>query len=323
MDQEYQDNQLSMLLKENYDREKKIADLQNLLLSLKMVAVKLKKQTEDDKVIIKDLQQENEELKEQIKDDKVRFEELKQVNEELKISSQNITDEMRTKCEEETRMLESDQQENIRIQQAGSQNEGDRFRIQNTYLKESLIKKSKLVDLLLLQINNMKGHNETLQNKMQCLQQRTENDEEIIKSLEKDFTEFVQQSSDEDKVNLSKIKDLEQENLQLQKSVKHQAVSEKDKSLIRKLENENVRLKSSAVFQNAIHRKMQLQSKDAMKTFHKEMKIMRQKLKHLEGVRAEGHIRSGVVNTWTPITQVTRPISNLTMQMMAAGREGS
>ena len=149
------------------------------------------------------------------------------------------------------------------------------------------------------------------------------NDEKIIKSLEKDFTEFVQQSSDEDKVNLSKIKDLEQENLQLQKSVKHQAVSEKDKSLIRKLENENVRLKSSAVFQNAIHRKMQLQSKDAMKTFHKEMKIMRQKLKHLEGVRAAGHMRSGVVNTWTPITQVTRPISNLTMQMMAAGREGS
>ena len=321
MDQDYQ---LSMLLKEKYDREKKIADLQNLLLSLKMVAVKLKKQTEDDNVRIEELQQENEELKEQIKDDKVRFEELKQVNEELKISSQNITDEMRTKCEEETRMLESDQQENIiRIKQAGSQNEGDRFRIQNTYLKESLIKKSKLVDLLLLQINDMKGHNETLQNQMQGLQQRTEKDEEIIKSLEKDFTEFVQQSSDEDKVNLSKIKDLEQENLQLQKSVKHQAVSEKDKSLIRKLENENVRLKSSAVFQNAIHRKMQLQSKDAMKTFHKEMKIMRQKLKHLEGVRSGGYIRSGVINTWTPITQVTRPISNLTMQMMAAGREGS
>ena len=161
------------------------------------------------------------------------------------------------------------------------------------------------MDLLLLQINDMKVHNETLQNKMQGLQQRTEKDEEIIKSLEKDFTEFVQQSSDEEKVNLSKIKDLEQENLQLQKSVKHQAIGEKDRSLIRKLENENVRLKSSAVFQTAMYRKMQLQSRDAMKTFHNEMRIMRQKLKHLEGVRSGGHMRSGVVNTWTPITQVT------------------
>ena len=161
------------------------------------------------------------------------------------------------------------------------------------------------MDLLLLQINDMKGHNENLQNKMQCLQQRTEKDEEIIKSLEKDFTEFVQQSSDEEKVNLSKIKDLEQENLQLQKSVKHQAIGEKDRSLIRKLENENVRLKSSSVFQNAMHRKLQLQSRDVMKTFHKEIKILRQKLKHLEGVRDGGYIRSGVVNTWTPITQVT------------------
>ena len=298
-----QDNQLSMLLKEKYDREKKIADLQNLLLSLKMVAIKLKKQTEDDKVRIEDLQQENEELKKQIKADKVRNEELKQVNEEFMISLHNISDEMRNKCEDfDTRMLDSDQK-NIRIRNLSVG--ADSFRIQNAYLKESLIKKSKLVDLLLLQINDMKGHNETLQNKMQGLQQRTEKDEEIIKSLEKDFTEFVQQSSDEDKVNLTKIKGLEQENLQLQKSVKHQAIGEKDRSLIRKLENENVRLKSSAVFQTAMYRKMQLQSRDAMKTFHNEMRIMRQKLKHLEGVRSGGHMRSGVVNTWTPITQVT------------------
>ena len=112
-----QGNQLSMLLNEKSDREKKIADLQNLLLSLKMVAIKLKKQTEGDKVRIEDLQQENEELKKQIKADKVRNEELKQVNEEFMISLHNISDEMRNKCEEfDTRMLDSDQ-ENIRIQQ--------------------------------------------------------------------------------------------------------------------------------------------------------------------------------------------------------------
>ena len=163
-----QDNQLSMLLKEKYDREKKIADLQNLLLSLKMVAIKLKKQTEDDKVRIEDLQQENEELKKQIKADKVRNEELKQVNEEFKISLHNISDEMRNKCEDfDTRMLDSDQA-NIRIQQTRNLSVGaDSFKIQNTYLKESLIKKSKLVDLLLFQINDMK-------NQMQGLQQRTE-----------------------------------------------------------------------------------------------------------------------------------------------------
>ena len=167
-----QDNQLSMLLKEKYDREKKIADLQNLLLSLKMVAIKLKKQTEDDKVRIEELRQENEELKKQTKDDKVRIEELTQVNENFKISSRNIMDEMRTKYEDfETTIHDSDQ-ENIRIQQTENQSEGDNFRLQN--LKESLIKKSKLVDLLLLQINDMKVHNETLQNKMQGLQQRTE-----------------------------------------------------------------------------------------------------------------------------------------------------
>ena len=95
-----QDNQLSMLLKEKYDREKKIADLQNLLLSLKMVAIKLKKQTEDDKVRIEELRQENEELKKQTKDDKVRIEELTQVNENFKISSRNILDEMGNKYED-------------------------------------------------------------------------------------------------------------------------------------------------------------------------------------------------------------------------------
>ena len=168
-------------------------------MSLKIHAVKLKKQTEDDSLRLEDLEQENMNLKSSIEEyktiqesmenrsaeDKSKISLLENKLSEFKASSVLLYDEMRNKCKEfETRMV-SKEKENTTLQEAMKmQSEADTLRIQH------LEEESEALKELLEQHNKqheieMDSQNKYYQHHMKNVENQLKQDEKRIISLER------------------------------------------------------------------------------------------------------------------------------------------
>ena len=231
-------------LQENVNKEKRIEDLQNLLMSLKIHAVKLKKQTEDDSLRLEDLEQENMNLKSSIEEyktiqesmenrsaeDKSKISLLENKLSEFKASSVLLYDEMRTKCREFETRMGSKEKENTTLQEAMKmQSEADTLRIQHLEEESGALKE-------LLEQHN-KQHEIEMDSQNKYYQHHMKNVENQLKQDEKRIISLERQNKEERLI----IENLENENTTLKESLnqKHLAIEHQKNLYDEEINNRN------------------------------------------------------------------------------------